>query len=244
MASTLSRLHLPRFLPKLLPAILCLTCFSATASAQVPDALIDRASFGFEGGYARRLAGVSPEIPPELREYYADSRNSWNLAFQAIFPFAPPNGLGLYFNRFRSWRSHEGTVTIPNLGEVKYIEDKIVISTFGAGLHSEQAVAGGRILLSADLGLGYMTISDEAKVGNGFLYIEGSTMGFLGAAGLWFRPYRLFAIGTQLRYQHGFVSDIRVNGQDAAVDAADGTVREESLSRLDLNLGLRFFMPR
>ncbi len=182
-----------------------------------------------EGGYSYRIAKVSENIPPGLKEYADKLKSGFNVAANISYFLGVKSGLCLNYNRF----STSNSMSVLYDGGAGKMEDNITISYFGMGLAVRDIFNNGKIFLIANISMGYCSYNNDGKL----IYpiqIEGSTYAYSGLLNLDFMVSRNWALGFGISYLGGTLKDATVNGQSA-------NLGEENLSRLDFNAGVRYY---
>ncbi len=190
-----------------------------------------------EGGYSYRTAEVSGNVPADFKSYIEKLKSGYNIAANFTYFFGEEYGICFHFSRFMTSNSVDGVVVYDietgNILGVGKMENNISIAMYGVGL-AQRKFLSESILLYASGILGLATYSDDWKLPNKSVEIEGSAFALSGLVGLDFKLDPNWAAGLDILYLLGTVSNFKVNGKTADLG-------KESLNRFDVNIGLKYF---
>lgn len=186
-----------------------------------------RWQYRLQGGYSRRIARISDQVPSAARSYLKKMKSGYTLGGDIHYFFSEPFGLGAKYN----------------YGHYQYkttnFEDKVNLNYFAvSALNRFILRMGSEVYLGGNLG--YQSYKDQLKSGGDMVGITGGTMG----AGL--------EIGYGMKISNGsklYLNLSMLSGTITKVNIENGGRKEtvklekeeyESLSRLEVTLGLVF----
>jgi len=189
-------------------------------------------------GYAHRTAKYAEGLSAEEVAYLEDLRGGFKVNFEAAYFFNDRSGIGLVLDNFTS------TASLSLLNEFGYNQDyseKIVINYYG--LEHISRISFGKennhnIYVPA--GLGYLTYLDNFD--NGFIKIEGQTLGVKFGVGYDYVIDENFGIGAGIYYLSGVLRkyDQTIDGQKETIELEES--QYESLANISFNIGVRFYL--
>jgi hypothetical protein len=191
--------------------------------------------FSLEYGYGLRLAEADPEASTEMQDYVNDLLTGPDISADAGYFFNNRWGAGLGIIRFSASNSTAGMFDYSGDTLLSPMKDDVVFSYYGIYLYERETAWLDRAYVIAKAGLGWLTYVDDGSVDGEKVKLDGSAIGIaISISGEYRLPYNL-AVGVNLGYLLGTVSDIKLNGKPSPFTG------EESASRLDLNLGLKYY---
>ncbi len=175
---------------------------------------------------------LGKQAPPDNNSYYGnysgDVRNGFQLDVSLYLEVVPRHSMSLKYNK---WNKSFGI-----RGVNEGMTDDITLSFYGIGyMFTNQEMAHS--MWSVEGSLGYMTYKDQMKVGTNEIKVTGNTIGvFLGGA-YYFKLFKGVYLGPKLSLLVGGIS--KFNTDEPGMTQIE-TEQPESMSRLDISLGLRF----
>lgn len=210
------------------------------------DKVVDNQKFNHfriavNGGWSYRVAKLSGNIPPEFEQYQKELKSGYNLGVDLTYFISEPFGVGFKYNNFKSKNEIDNIyITYPN-GYTEYGKmcDNISINFIGPIFSTRLLNANKKNALLLNFGLGYMGYKNEAVLVSDFT-MKGSTLGISWDVGYDIGLTDNLSIGAQFSFLMGTLMEYELS---------DGLTTEtikldkdgyESLSRIDLSLGLRY----
>lgn len=228
------------------PATLLLLLFFATISfGQISEEIVPfekEIRIAFQGGYAYRIAPLSKDTPPILKNYANNLKSGYSVGLDAAYFFRPSWGLGLKYSRFGS----EGAMTNMSVtyddGMSSYgsISDNISISFVGPSYVSKFTFLNPNHVVFGGMSLGYLGYRDDAVLVNRTLAITGATLGAAVDLGYDYAISKYITVGAQASVTGGALNKLTVveNNQETIMELDEQS--RENLSRLDISAGVRF----
>ena len=227
------------------PAFLLLLLFFANFSfGQIAEEIVPSGKefrIAFQGGYAYRIAPLSKDTPPLLKNYANDLKSGYSIGLDAAYFFRPSWGLGMKYSRFGS----EGAV--PNMsityddGTSAYgnISDNISISFVGPSYVSKFTFANPDHVVFGGMSLGYLGYRDDAVLANRTIEITGATFGAAVDLGYDYAISKYITVGAQASVTGGALNKLTVVENNHEITLELDEQSRENLSRLDLSAGVR-----
>lgn len=193
------------------------------------------------GGWSYRVAKLADNIPSDFEQYMKDLKSGYHYGLDLSYYFSEQLGFGFKYYNYRSKNEINNVyVTLPN-GSTQYgkMSDDISINFIGPFFSTRLLDSNKKNSFLINLGIGYMGYTDKAVLISDFI-IKGSTVGLCWDIGYDIGLTENLALGFQLSYMIGTLTQY---------DLSDGVNTEtvklekdnyESLSRIDLSIGLRF----
>jgi hypothetical protein len=197
-----------------------------------------KARINLGGGLGYRTASVSSNVQPEFRDYVEELKSGNNFGGDIAFFLNDKHGLGLRYSNFMTSNSMGGIILYDSLsGDTLYgsMEDNITIWFIGPMYISRNVFGNGMFVFLGTIEMGMVTFHDEAKLVGIPVDIKGSSLGLGGSLGLDVLLHRNFALGAELRYLIGTISQFEIKSQ------LEVEMGKESMNRFDLNLGIKFY---
>lgn len=177
--------------------------------------------------------------------YYKDLRTGFYGSGEIAWMFTPVIGAGIRYKFFDTSASTEGFFD-PQDGMYLFYttySERIYVNFVGASvLYSEPVGIGGKLRVNCSLSAGLALYRNEAELFQGNFLATGSSFGMDGAVGLEYNITPVVAVGAELS---SFFSQLR------KFEITDGSTTEtielevddiENLSRVELSLGIRFYL--
>ncbi|MBO9617351.1 MAG: outer membrane beta-barrel protein [Dyadobacter sp.] len=186
-----------------------------------------RWQYRFQGGYSRRVARISDQVPPGTMSYLKKMKSGYTLGGDIHYFISEPFGLGAKYSY-----SHYQHKAIN-------FRDRILLNYFAvSGLNRLTLRSGSEVYIGANMG--YQSYKDQ-MISNGVLVgITGGTVGVGLEAGYGMRMSDASKLYLNFSVMSGTVTKVNVNtgGRKETVQLGKGEY--ESLARLELTLGLAF----
>ena len=220
--------------------LIAISAIALSSNAQDTLNLMPHFRLAINGGYSRRIAKTSDQIPAQFKDYISELKNGYHLGAEAAYFFNNKWSVGLKYNLFKAANSITGVTGTDVYGNARTgtISDDMQINFIGVNTSSRHISKNGKHHFLLGIGLGYMGYTNDA-----FLFdkikITGQTFGATLDGGYDFRLAKNLFIGTQLSFVGG-----TLNSLDYDFGSSKTTVKleendRENLTRLDLSVGLR-----
>jgi len=194
-----------------------------------------------QGGWSYQLAKVSDNSSAFAKSYENDLKQGYHFGGDITYYKSDNIGFGLKYLNFNAHNSADNViVTNTNTGQVSIgkIEDNITVQFIGPALYTRLYSANRQVMFSTSLSLGYLGYRDNATVIENYV-ITGSTIGMVLNLGVDFMVDKDFAVGLGLSYIMGTLTQIDINDGNVTKTVTLSSDEYESLSRLDISVGLR-----
>lgn len=201
------------------------TDFYDTPVEVVSKPTFSRWQYRFQGGYSRRIARTSDQVPSGARSYINKMKSGYTLGGDIHYFISEPFGLGVKYNH-----SHYQYKTTG-------FEDKVNLNYFAvSGLNRFILRTGSEVYMGGNIG--YQAYKDQVSANGAPVGITGGTAG----VGL--------EVGYGMRMSHGsklYLNLSLLSGTITKVNVESGGRKEtvklekeeyESLARLELTLGI------
>ncbi len=196
----------------------------------------------FNGGFSYRLGKLPPGIDPSLKPYLKDLKSGAHYEAGVSYYFSEQLGAGLRYNHFLSKASADNIYVTPPNGQTQYgsMSDNIGITWFGP-LFSTRLLNGkktGAVVL--DVGIGYAGYRNKSVLLNENLSFKGGTAGLYWGIGYDIGLSKGTALGLQFGYTAASLTKYRISNGFRTETIELDKDNYESLSHIDLSVGLRF----
>jgi hypothetical protein len=191
-------------------------------------------------GWSYRVAKLAENIPSDFEEYMSDLKSGYHYGFDVSYYFTEQLGLGFKYFNYKSKNEIDNIYVTPPSGPTQYgkMSDDISISFMGPIFSTRLLNADKKNSYLLNLGIGYMGYQDQAVLISDYT-INGNTVGFCWDIGYDIGLSENLALGFQFSYMIGMLRQYEL---------FDGVTTEtvilednfESLSRIDISIGLRF----
>ena len=195
----------------------------------------------FQGGFSFRTAKVIDNVSSDYKSYLQKLKKGFHLGGDInYFPNGNDFGFGVKYNFFSSQNAGDFYFEDDNFNLVNIsIEDNITINYVGPSFLLRYP--SSRNLNSGYLGvsLGYLSYQDRAQYFDEFT-IKGQTLGAAFDFGYDIATSDEMAIGFQISIVGGVLHKIKIERDSGTevIELDDNS--KESLSRIDLSIGIRF----
>jgi len=194
------------------------------------------------GGWGYRIAKLGDNIPSDLRQYFKGLKSGFHYGTEVHYFFSEQLGAGFRYQSFRSRNSIDNIyVTRPD-GTTQYgsMSDNIRINWIGPLFSTRLLSADKKNSFMLDLGLGYMGYRNNSVLVNDHLTFKGGTAGLHWGIGYDIGIAKNLALGFQLSYSAGTLTQYTLSDGWRSEKVKLEKEEYESLSRIDLSVGLRF----
>ncbi|MDQ8004981.1 MAG: hypothetical protein REI64_09305 [Pedobacter sp.] len=220
---------------KLFFALLVACAMNASAQEETKTKKLEGGKFriALNGGFSRLLAKTAESVGAENKDYVSALKSGINYGVDGAYFVSNIIGVGLKFNQFRS--SHEGLLTVGPGANANIKTDQVhtfIGPTFGTKFGS----ADNKHLFVFTSALGYMGFWSH----NGFVKTTGDTVGSALDLGYDYNITKQFAIGTQISFVGGTLSNITYTSANGSVNEKLDKNNRESMARMDISFGARF----
>lgn len=209
--------------------------------SQQVNAQSEKGKFRLSGdfGYGYRLAKVPSNIPDELKDYVKDLKSG--VVFDASLDYSIDSnwGVGVYFSRFFSKNSAFVNLSLATADNIRltYLAPYVFFkNTSENGLHT----------LRVNFSAGFLGYTNNGNVNSDFFEVKANTFGVAMGLDYDIHVSEYVSLGAGVKLIAGSTSEFEVteNGQTRTEKISDRSVSEdrESLSRLNLTLGLKIYL--
>lgn len=198
----------------------------------VPVEIVSRPAFSrwqyrFQGGYSRRIAPISDQVPSAARDYLKKMKSGYTLGGDIHYFISEPFGLGAKY-------AH---------GHYQYkmdsFEDKVNLNYFAiSALNRFILRSGSEVYMGGNIG--YQSYKDQLKANGGLVSITGGTVGAGLEVGYGMKMSNASKLYLNLSLLSGTITRVNVDNGGVKETIKLGKEEYESLSRLELTLGLVF----
>jgi hypothetical protein len=186
------------------------------------------------GGWSYRIGHLPENVSPLVNDYLQELKSGFHYEAGLSYYFNEYLGAGFKYNEYLSSNSDDGSMGYGNLS------DRIRINYIGPVLSTRFFNQTKKNCLLMDFGIGYLGYHDKALFASEKLTLTGSTAGLYWSIGYDIGISGNLALGFQLSLISGMMSEYkRSNGIYTNVIKLEKDSRE-SLSHIDLSIGLRF----
>ena len=193
------------------------------------------------GGWSYRLAKIAGNNEPEIQQYQKELKSGYNFGADLTYFISETFGVGFKYSNFKSTNSMDDIyLTFPN-GYTEYgkMSDNISINFIGPFFSTRFMNANKKNAFLLNFGIGYMGYNNEAVLISNYSF-KGSTLGISWDAGYDIGLTENLSLGVQFSFLQGTLMEYELsNGVITETIKLDND-NYESLSRIDLSLGLRY----
>lgn len=200
-----------------------------------------RVRFGLDYGYSHRTAKVSPNVPRDLQAYVKDLKRGFNLGADLHYFVSEPVGIGIKYVHNQSSNSLNGIYIEDDQGNRRYgtLSDDITITFVGVSLSSRVQNANKTNAFLFGFAMGKMNFRNNFRVVESYV-MTGSCFGTSLDLGYDIATSKNFAIGVKLSLIGGVLTNYVLNDGFSSTRVTLDKSEYESLSRIDLSVGIRF----
>lgn len=198
-----------------------------------------------QGGWSYRLARISPSTPVGFQEYAEALRSGYNLgAGVSRYYWKDFMGIGIQYSRFGtmgSLRNVNAMHLVTGHTVSGTIKDNIDIQFMGPTFNVRHAF-GKRYSVSGYVGIGYISYTDRASLGNMKLTLKGNHIGQAIGANINLALGNKTSLYVGSSLVAGTISQMKITqaGQKTTVKLEDDD--RESLRHLNTSLGVRWHL--
>ncbi len=223
-----------------------LSNFGDVTAAVYNDSVIENIQypkfrFAINGGWSTRVAKLSDNIPEDFRQYSKELKSGFSYGLDLSYYFFEQAGFGLMYNVYRSQNSIDNVNVISPTGYISgRISDDISIGFVGAFYSTRLLNATKKNSLLLNMGIGYMGYKNNGVLISDYATLKGSTLGICWDIGYDIGISKNIAIGFQLSSLIGTLTKYELSSRNKTEIIKLEKDNYESLSRIDLSIGLRF----
>jgi hypothetical protein len=193
------------------------------------------------GGWSYRVAKLADNIPSDFKQYMKGLKSGYHYGLDLSYFFSEQLGFGLKYYNYKSKDEINNVYVTPPGGPTQYgkMSDNISINFIGPIFSTRLLNADKKNSFLFNLGIGYMGYKDKAVLISDYT-LKGNTLGLCWDIGYDIGLSENFAIGFQFSYMIGTLTQYKFS--DGVNTETIKLVNDnyESLSRIDLSIGLRF----
>lgn len=219
------------------------------AKAEVPVDKVKKVSgnyqklrFGVYGGWSYITAKVNPKVPSAFQQYTKELKSGYHLGWDFSYFISESIGFGIQYSMFRTSNELDNIfVTNKETGKTRTgkLKDDITIHYFGPAVCTRLSSANKKRHFISDFSLGYLSYKNKAVLIDSFT-LTGGTLGLILDLGVDFSLDKNLSLGIFLAYKIGTLNQVNrddgIQSKTIKLDKDD----LESLSRIDLSVGLRW----
>lgn len=213
---------------------------SVSKDSIAEDRRYSRLRAAISAGWSYRLASSRGNLPPSLEDYTNELKSGFNYGVDVSYFLTKYVGIGVKYWEFRTKnsRDHVDVEITEGLNATGKISNNLTLDFLGPYFSARLPSRNRRNSIFTNVGFGYMGYRDKATFVTEYT-LNGETLGLCWDIGYDIGLSKHFAIGFQLSYLYGSVSRLKWSDgrQSETLNFSDNP---QSLSRLDLSVGLRF----
>ncbi|MCO6499733.1 MAG: hypothetical protein J5I47_05075 [Vicingus serpentipes] len=205
------------------------------------DNEIKRFRIGVNYGWGYSTGRLSDDIPGEFKQYVEELKSGATFSADVSYLIKNSIGFGVKYSNFNSENSLDNiSITYPN-GLVRYgvMRDDINVQFIGGTFYNRIFSKNKKNNFFMGLSLGKLAYKNDAIVIDK-LTLTGNTFGIVADIGYDIAITEDLAISFLLSWVQGALSEIKVNQGGSVQKIKFDTDQRESLSRIDLSIGLKF----
>lgn len=193
-------------------------------------------------GLAYRTAKIADNVPSDFKSYMKDLKSGVSYSADISYFFSEQLGFGLKYALFKSKNSVSNVmVTFPDgSSEIGSMSDNISNSFFGPIFTTRLLNGSKNNAFIMSLGLGYMGYTNKSTLASSNYTIKSSTMGLCWDIGYDVGLSKNMSLGFQLSMYLGTLTKYEISDGVTTRTVKLEEDSYESLSRIDLTIGLRF----
>lgn len=198
-------------------------------------------SFTLKGGLSYRTAKTAELVPNDFHQYMKDLKSGYTYGADFTYYISEPIGIGLSYNAFRSSNALNNVyITTPDgITMNGKMSDDITINFIGPSFNLRLLDGARKNASLIHIGIGYLGYKNNAMLIDHYT-LEGSTVGFTWGVGYDLSLSRHTALGFQLSLLGGTLNKLNVDNGKTTRTMKLEKESYESLSRVDLTVGLKF----
>jgi hypothetical protein len=193
------------------------------------------------GGFSRRLAKTADDVPANLKQYVNQLKSGYNIESDISYLF-DDWGVGIKYTIFKASNSISNVSVRDINGNTRTgnLADDISINFIGPSVSTKYSSKNLKHIFLFSAALGYMTYKNNAVIIDPYK-ITSSTFGSSLDANYDFKVIDKLYLGAHISFNGGTLKSITFdNGQVIKRELEKNEY--ESLTRIDLSLGLRFIL--
>ena len=194
------------------------------------------------GGYSYHIARVSDDVPDALKGYTERLKSGYHIGGDVSYYPIEYLGFGLKYHQFKSKNSMKNYELEISFGDniVGDISNELTISFIGPSFSSRLLNHKKSDAFFTTLSLGYLSYINDESFFNNKYRVTGKAIGVAFDIGYDIGVVGNLAIGFQASFLVGVLTNLELKyGQyREKIDLEPGEY--ESLSRIDLSIGIRF----
>lgn len=195
--------------------------------AIVPKRTYSRWLYRFQGGYSRRVARISDQVPSGTMSYLKKMKSGYTLGGDIHYFISEPFGLGAKYS-YSHYQFKNAS-----------FQDKVNLNYFAvSGLNKLVLRSGSEVYIGANMG--YQSYKDQVNSNGALVSITGGTVGVGLEVGYGMRMSDASKLHLNFSVLSGTISRVTVNSGGRRETVQLGKGEYESLARLELTLGLAF----
>ncbi|WP_342082900.1 hypothetical protein [Dyadobacter sp. OTU695] len=186
-----------------------------------------RWQYRFQGGYSRRIARTSDQVPSGARSYINKMKSGYTLGGDIHYFISEPFGLGAKYSHSHYQYKADG------------FEDKVNLNYFGlSGLNRFILRSGSEVYMGGNIG--YQAYKDRLSANGALVNITGGTAGVGLEVGYGMKVSDGSKLYLNLSLLSGTIMKVKVDDGGRKETIKLEKEEYESLSRLELTLGVVF----
>lgn len=198
----------------------------------VPVEIVSKPTFSrwqyrFQGGYSRRLARISDQVPSNVRSYLNKMKSGYTLGGDIHYFISEPFGLGAKYSY-----GHYQYKTVS-------FEDKVNLNYFAVSALNRLILrTGSEVYMGGNLG--YQSYKDRLSSNGALVSITGGTVGVGLEVGYGMKMSDASKLYLNLSLLSGTITKVNVDNGGQKETVKLEKEEYESLARLEVTLGLVF----
>ena len=196
-----------------------------------------------ELGYGYRLGKIAENTLAEVEDHIRKLKPGFNIEAHSDYFIGPQWGLGIAFSNFLSGNTTNfKTPVLLNGFPVFSLSEEITITYIGPEVVFRSVSANEKHSFTSHFSIGYMKYKNNLKI-NGFASaIDGTTLGLGLGARYDYHITPVVAIGASVNMIGGTLSEVTDSLGDFSETRKLSDEEKESLSRVGINAGVRFYL--
>ncbi len=197
-------------------------------------------------GLGYRIGKIPDNTPSENKTYIRKLKSGYSFDVEANYMIDPAWGLGIQYSNYTSKGNTILNLTDDLASFIRIpVADDISINYVGPQYITKNTTEDGRHNLIASLSFGYLNYKNDAKFGDIPLTLTANTIGYAIGIGYEYRIAHNIGIGAKFGVVGGSVSKFKmtIEGRTETISSQDQQgIERESLTRIDVMGGLRFYL--
>ena len=185
-------------------------------------------------GYSIRMARFQGTGSAEFDDYLSPLKYGMSYIISVGYKMLGDNS-GLSFDYLNFSKSIAGdSIEVPNFGRTN-LRDNVYLDYYGVSYMTCSSFLKDRFILIGKFGLGLYDFLNEKEAAGDVIKIESSTLGYYTYLSGEYNITDFFCVGLSVNYVIGTWREFTINGTQ------NNNLGEESGTRWDFNLGLRYY---